>query len=320
SAYSDRVHYTLDYFLPIGSIQIENGASATNNTAVTLTLNCSDAASGCAWMQFSIDGVIWSDWEAYATSKAWTLSDGDGTKTVSVQYMDGAGNISTSYSDTIALDTIAPSAPPILSPIDGTISNVTSINISGLGAYSSGMVTVYDNGALLGTGQIQGMSVWNFTTGELTEGVHNFTAIVTDGAGNTSAASMSVSYTVDTTAPVITLTGGDVTIEIGSAYTDEGAVATDIVDGEVAVTAVGSVDTNTAGVYTLTYDYTDAAGNAAVQVTRTVTVEDTSNNNGNSSGKGNGGGCTLNSSDEVDPLLPLLLMFSGIYLWRRREC
>lgn len=35
------------------------------------------------------------------------------------------------------------------------------------------------------------------------------------------------------------------------------------------------MDTNTLGVYTLTYDYTDGAGNAATQVTRTINVVDT---------------------------------------------
>ena len=38
---------------------------------------------------------------------------------------------------------------------------------------------------------------------------------------------------------------------------------------------MGEVDTTTPGTYTITYDYTDAAGNDAAQVTRTVHVEDT---------------------------------------------
>ena len=57
---------------------------------------------------------------------------------------------------------------------------------------------------------------------------------------------------------------------------DENATRTDaIVDGFGVVLAVGEVDTTTPGTYTLTYDYTDAAGNTAVQVTRTVRWEDT---------------------------------------------
>ena len=35
------------------------------------------------------------------------------------------------------------------------------------------------------------------------------------------------------------------------------------------------VDVNTVGSYVLTYDYTDASGNTAAQVTRTVNVVDT---------------------------------------------
>ena len=37
------------------------------------------------------------------------------------------------------------------------------------------------------------------------------------------------------------------------------------------------MDVNTVGSYSLTYDYTDAEGNAAAQITRTVNVVDTTN-------------------------------------------
>ena len=81
---------------------------------------------------------------------------------------------------------------------------------------------------------------------------------------------------MDTTAPVITLlSNSNINHEAGSAYEDENATRTDAVDGEGVVLATGEVDTSTPGTYTLTYDYTDAAGNAAVQVTRTVLVGDT---------------------------------------------
>ena len=77
----------------------------------------------------------------------------------------------------------------------------------------------------------------------------------------------------DTTAPVITLNGtSPVNVVQGSAYSDAGATATDNVDGAVAVTTSGTVDTNVIGQYILTYSATDAAGNQATPVTRTVNV------------------------------------------------
>jgi hypothetical protein len=81
----------------------------------------------------------------------------------------------------------------------------------------------------------------------------------------------------DTTPPVITLTGDDeLTIAVGSSFTDPGATATDNVDGNLtsAIVVGGSVNTAHVGTYHLTYDVTDAAGNHATQATRTVHVGD----------------------------------------------
>ena len=80
--------------------------------------------------------------------------------------------------------------------------------------------------------------------------------------------------TTDQTAPVITLTGpSTVNHEQGTVYPDQGATATDGVDGSVTVVTSGSVGTD-AGSYTLTYTATDSAGNIAT-TTRTVIVADT---------------------------------------------
>ena len=79
----------------------------------------------------------------------------------------------------------------------------------------------------------------------------------------------------DTTPPVITLVGDDpVNITVGSTYTDAGATATDDVDGDITanIVTVNNVDATTIGTYTVTYNVSDAAGNAATEVTRTVNV------------------------------------------------
>ena len=73
--------------------------------------------------------------------------------------------------------------------------------------------------------------------------------------------------------PVITLNGvSPMNLTVGDTYTEPGATATDAIDGSVTVTPSGTVDTSTAGTYTVTYNAVDAAGNAAIAITRTVIV------------------------------------------------
>ena len=81
----------------------------------------------------------------------------------------------------------------------------------------------------------------------------------------------------DTTAPVITLLSDNPQIIMTcEPYTELGATALDDVDGDISGLIVidsSTVDTSTAGIYTVTYDVTDSSGNAAAVVTRTVAVE-----------------------------------------------
>ena len=67
---------------------------------------------------------------------------------------------------------------------------------------------------------------------------------------------------------------GDATIthEAGATYTDLNASWTDAVDGGGIILASGEVNTGTPGSYVLSFNYTDAAGNIAQTVTRTVQV------------------------------------------------
>ena len=110
-----------------------------------------------------------------------------------------------------------------------------------------------------------------------TAGTYIITYNVSDAAGNAATQrTRTVIVTADTVAPVITLTGSStINIAIGEAFTDPGATATDDVDGDITaniVVAGDAVDVNTAATYTITYNVSDAAGNAATEVTRTVIV------------------------------------------------
>ena len=92
--------------------------------------------------------------------------------------------------------------------------------------------------------------------------------------GGSSTSNEPSPVTVDTSPPVITVTG-DTTVnhEQGTTYSDQGATAQDAVDGSVTITVTGSVEA-AAGTYTLTYSATDKAGNTAT-ASRTIIVADT---------------------------------------------
>ncbi|MDA0744976.1 MAG: DUF5011 domain-containing protein [bacterium] len=108
-------------------------------------------------------------------------------------------------------------------------------------------------------------------------GDYTITYNATDESGNVATEVTRTVHVVDTTPPVITLTGDDdITLECGvDTYTEEGATVTDHCDPNVEVVIAGSVDLTALGDYTITYNATDASGNVATEVTRTVHVVDT---------------------------------------------
>ena len=78
----------------------------------------------------------------------------------------------------------------------------------------------------------------------------------------------------DTTPPVISLNGESfVQLEAGDEYNEAGATAEDDIDGKVAVTIQGKVDTTKPGDYTLTYVARDRSDNYEA-ISRTISVID----------------------------------------------
>ena len=101
--------------------------------------------------------------------------------------------------------------------------------------------------------------------------------IKTDGNGTVYLDNIYFWRNPDTTAPVISLEGANPQeLTVGDAYVELGATATDDTDGDISASIVidaTAVDTATAGSYSVTYNVSDAAGNPATEVVRTVTVE-----------------------------------------------
>ena len=104
---------------------------------------------------------------------------------------------------------------------------------------------------------------------------YTLTYTVSDSTGNSTSLTRSV-IVRDTTPPVITLNGSSsIQLLYGNAYNELGATASDNYDQSLTVVVGGdTVDPNTLGTYTITYNVTDTSGIAATQKTRTVTVVD----------------------------------------------
>ncbi len=134
-------------------------------------------------------------------------------------------------------------------------------------------------------------------------GTYTVTYRVYDEADNAAVPVVRTVRVVDTTAPVITLSGDvSMTVRLGDPYLDAGATATDTYDPSVQVVTTGeTINTAIPGTYHVTYDAMDTAGNAATQVVRTVVVRQA---NGGGGG-GGGGGRSSSGRVTTTPSLPI---------------
>ena len=153
------------------------------------------------------------------------------------------------------------------------------ITLNGAAAVNHEQGTTYIDAGAVATDTVEGILtvIVSGAVDSATAGSYTLTYSASDSAGNAAIVVTRTVTVADTVAPVITLAGSaSVNHEQGTSYTDLGATASDTVGGAMSVTVTGDVDTETAGIYTLTYTVTDLAGNTATAVTRTVTVVDTS--------------------------------------------
>ena len=187
-----------------------------------------------------------------------------GTRTVRMQAKDASGNLSDELAIVV---TIYDATPPII-----TLVGETEITLEVGTNYEEPGALVDDNHSDNLVATISGDDVDSNIVG-----TYVITYDAVDGAGNEATQVTRSVNVVDTTAPVITLIGdAEVTLEAGATYTELGATFTDNYDQDGSATVGGdTVDTTTLGSYTITYDVSDANGNAATQVSRTVNVVDT---------------------------------------------
>lgn len=182
--------FKIDAVVPTsGSVSINNGALNTNQVTVTLTVSATDDTSGLNEMAFSNDGTAWLTY-TYATSATWTLSTGDGAKTVYAQLRDAAANMSaTPYTATIFLDRIAPQVTLTL-PRQISATQVVAVwtgfdpgePITGSGIYSYSLGYVRDDGT--SAQQLLSATVTTTSVPVIGEHTYTFTLGAYDKAGN----------------------------------------------------------------------------------------------------------------------------------------
>jgi len=205
--FSDTIF--LDTVPPQCSVVINSGASYTKSTSVTLTLSATDPNPGSGLSQMCVSNASssCSSWVAYGSSMAWTLTTGDGAKTVYAWFKDSAGNVTATpsiTSDSIILDTAAPSAPTGLT---GTAASCSQINLSWTASTDTGGsalkgYNVYRNGSYLK----QVTTTSTSDTGLSGSTVYSYTVSAVDNAGNQSAQSNPLGMNTpscDTTAPTV---------------------------------------------------------------------------------------------------------------------
>ena len=267
--------YVIETDRPTAVISLSGSATnPTSQTVFSLRITTSEALSGSLSGLFSLVNAGISGMSVVdSTNTIFTitaLSDG----LVSVVLPDSvitdlAGNqnfVSNTWSRTV--DTVPPTLPSTTaspSPSSGGLVTITT------GLVESGATVSIPNMVCTPSPSTGGVVT---CTGTGTNIGSNPTITITDLAGNFSTGT--VTLIVDTIAPVITLVGpATLTIAQGGTYSESGATWTDNNDGTGTIlVASGSVDTNTVGVYTLSYTYTDTASNSGNTVTRTVTVTD----------------------------------------------
>ncbi|MBA1329969.1 hyalin, partial [Candidatus Endoriftia persephone str. Guaymas] len=244
--------------------------SVTDQTAPQITLNGDNPQSVEAGSSYSDPGAVASDNVDGDLSSSVAVSGSVnasvlGSYTLTYNVSDAAGNAATAV--TRAVNVVDQTAPVI------TLLGCDPMSVEGGATFSDPGATASDSFE----GDLSAGIVISGSVDSAVLGSYTLTYNVSDSTGNAATAVTRRVNVVDQTAPVITLIGANpLEVALGSSFTDPGASASDAVDGDLStsITVAGTVDTNTLGSYTLTYSVSDAEGNAATPVQRSVLVTD----------------------------------------------
>ena len=214
SAASAPLKFTVDTTAPaaptITDSAVVNGTvSAANDTA---TQALKGTTGGGDTVKIYLDGSTAPAYTTIANSSGqWSVTVG-ALATAAYSYTatvtDAAGNVSAASAPLkFTVDTTAPAAPTITDSavVNGTVSAANDTSTQALkGTTGAGdTVKIYLDGSTAPayTTIANSSGQWSVTVGALATAAYSYTATVTDAAGNVSAASAPLKFTVDTTAP-----------------------------------------------------------------------------------------------------------------------
>ncbi|EHN8827237.1 TPA: BapA/Bap/LapF family large adhesin [Enterobacter bugandensis] len=299
----------------VDDVPERTGSLDLNETTNDSTPTLSGTAAANATITIRVDGVDIGTTVADGLG-AWSFTPdtplAEGQHTLTAVATDAAGNISdVSNSWGIIIDSVAPDAPVITQVVDdvperlgalnsGDSTNDTTPTLNGT-AEPGSTVTIRQDGVDLTTIVIDSSGTWTYTpTTPLVNGTYTFTAVTTDGAGNTSQPSGGFTLTVDTTPPAAAtiatvtddvggvngpLTSGDTTDDtqpllqgtapadtVITVYDGTTLLGTATLDGSGGWSFTPVIPL-TDGPHTLTVHATDAAGNTTISTPFELTVD-----------------------------------------------
>ncbi|MBL5943122.1 Ig-like domain-containing protein [Enterobacter asburiae] len=246
------------YGVTIDSISEDTGQSGsdfiTMDTTLTINGSLGSALANDERVQISLDGGnTWLD--TTVTNQRWSYTDTrdlpDGDYTYQVRIIDQAGNVGSTASQVVTVDTTPPTTVgTVVSYTDGegerqgtfgsavaTDDNSPLINGTLNRAPDDGeIVQLYRDGVLLGQVTMNGSASWSFQDNGLSDGNHTYIVRVTDKAGNYTESDgfvLNVDTSIPTTTAAITAQTTSDTTPIVS-----GTVSADLVNGEYLVVTV----------------------------------------------------------------------------------
>lgn len=248
--------------------------AAGNEATLTRTVSVVDGTKPVITLNGEATISI-SQGETYTDAGATAVDDSDGAVEVTTSGSvdtDTVGEYTITYHASDAAGNEATAINRVITVVDATKPEITlngdqTVTISIGQDYSDAGASAVDD---------QDGELTVNVTGEVDAnkaGTYTLSYSATDLAGNEAVVVIRTVIVKDTLKPVISLKGQTtIQLTVGDEYTEAGATATDNVDGTMTVNVSSTVDTSSAGRYTVTYTATDKSGNTATK-TRLVIVD-----------------------------------------------